>query len=302
MRVIGDILNKNISFLSLYLFFLTMKHYLVKNCLGEFEIDEKLEIKGDGIGKNNNPADDAFVKKTLVLFSDKKFFPAFYEKNMELTAESLRHGFGKDNLVIQTVAAIEEIDRNFNMLAKRLREWYSIYDPELSNSNHDNERFVDTICKEFPKGKNSIGSGLDKKDLDAVLAFAQGLQKMQKQRKELEDYLDGTMQELCPNTKAVCGSLIGAKLISQAGSLKHLSELPSSTIQVLGAEKALFRHMKTGARPPKFGILFQHHLVKGSGKNARILSDKIGIAAKVDYFKGEYIGDRLVEEINKRIK
>jgi nucleolar protein 56 len=97
------------------------------------------------------------------------------------------------------------------------------------------------------------------------------------------------MDELCPNIKAVCGTLLAAKLIEHAGSLKRLSEMPASTIQILGAEKALFRHMKTGAKPPRHGIIINHPLIakaseKMHGKVARGLSDKISIASKIDYF------------------
>ena len=113
------------------------------------------------------------------------------------------------------------------------------------------------------------------------------------------------MDELCPNTKAVCGVLTGAKLIEHAGSLKRLSEMPASTIQILGAEKALFRHMKTGAKPPRHGIIVHHPLIakapeKIHGKIARALADKISIASKVDYFQGKFIGDKLKKELEDK--
>ncbi|MBI5391799.1 ATP-binding protein, partial [Candidatus Woesearchaeota archaeon] len=96
---------------------------------------------------------------------------------------------------------------------------------------------------------------------------------------------------LCPNLSTTATSLIGARLISHAGSLKRLAELPSSTVQVLGAEKSLFRHLKTGSKPPRFGVLFQHPLVAEAaenlkGKTARKLASKISIAVKQDYFRG----------------
>jgi nucleolar protein 56 len=110
------------------------------------------------------------------------------------------------------------------------------------------------------------------------------------------------MKRYCPNLLEITGMMLGAKLIAKAGSLKRLSQFPASTIQVLGAEKALFRHMKTGARPPRHGMLIQHPIVaqakqKEHGKRARTLADKISIAAKVDYFKGEFIGKKLKKEL-----
>ena len=96
------------------------------------------------------------------------------------------------------------------------------------------------------------------------------------------------MKDLCPRLQTLATTLIGAQLIEHAGSLKHLAELPSSTIQVLGAEKALFRHLKTGSKPPKFGVIFAHPSITDSqerGKAARRLAGKISIAVKQDYFK-----------------
>jgi nucleolar protein 56 len=115
------------------------------------------------------------------------------------------------------------------------------------------------------------------------------------------------MDKFCPNIKAVCDVMVAASLIEHAGSLKRLSILPSSTIQILGAEKALFRHMKTGAKPPKHGIIVNHSLIAKSpdkmhGKIARAVADKISIAAKVDYFQGKFIGDKLRKELDEKFK
>jgi len=120
-----------------------------------------------------------------------------------------------------------------------------------------------------------------------------------------EKYLERKMTELCPNMTAVAGYLIGAKLLAYAGSTKRLAELPSSTIQLLGAEKALFRHITRNSLPPKYGVLHEHPMIararkQDHGKVARLLADKISIASRVDYFKGAFIGDKLKEEIEKR--
>jgi len=126
-------------------------------------------------------------------------------------------------------------------------------------------------------------------------------------RDKLESYLTGIMTELCPNVLALTGATIGARLLAQAGSLKRLMELPSSTVQLLGAEKALFRHLKNRKNlPPKYGILHEHPLVakvnkSSRGKAARVLADKISLAARVDFFKGSFVGDRLRKDVEKRI-
>jgi nucleolar protein 56 len=126
-------------------------------------------------------------------------------------------------------------------------------------------------------------------------------------RNSLEKYVDSVMEEVAPNVKTVGGSLLGARLMALSGGLLNLAKLPASTIQVLGAEKALFRSLKTKARPPKHGIIFQHPLIHDGkrwqrGKIARALAGKLSIAARVDAFKGEFMGDRLKADLDKRIE
>ena len=114
------------------------------------------------------------------------------------------------------------------------------------------------------------------------------------------------MKEVAPNVTALVGPLLGARLLSLAGSLEELAKLPASTIQVLGAEKALFRALRTGGKPPKHGVIFQFPEIRRSprwqrGKIARALATKLAIAARVDYFTGRYIGDELKKKLMERI-
>ncbi|PIX31908.1 C/D box methylation guide ribonucleoprotein complex aNOP56 subunit, partial [Candidatus Bathyarchaeota archaeon CG_4_8_14_3_um_filter_42_8] len=126
-------------------------------------------------------------------------------------------------------------------------------------------------------------------------------------RQTLENYLDKVMEEVAPNTKAIAGSLLGARLIALAGGLTNLARRPASTVQVLGAEKALFRSLKTGTRPPKHGIIFQHTYLHEAkkwhrGKIARALAGKLAIAARVDSFGGRCMGEELKAGLEKRIE
>ena len=213
-----------------------------------------------------------------------------------------------DILIIQSINAIEDLDRTINLLSKRYREWYGYFLPELSEKIQDHEIFIRRSLEdknELIKELNidiSMGKDFDQKHIDAMNLFARHIIELFDQRADLKEYLELIMQEQCPNLFAVAGSLIGAKLIEKAGSLKHLSIMPSSTIQLLGAEKALFRHLRNKKiRPPKHGLILSHPYVmdaKNKGKAARVFSAKISIATKVDYFKGEFIGDRLKEELN----
>ncbi|MEM4706946.1 MAG: hypothetical protein QXW27_05340, partial [Candidatus Methanomethylicaceae archaeon] len=121
-----------------------------------------------------------------------------------------------------------------------------------------------------------------------------------------EKYIDEVMKEVAPNVRELVGSILGARLIALSGGLEALAKKPASTIQVLGAEKALFRALRTGARPPKHGIIFQSPLIHSSpkwqrGKIARTLAGKLSIAARVDAFGGAFIANKLKKELEERI-
>ena len=114
--------------------------------------------------------------------------------------------------------------------------------------------------------------------------------------------LDEIMEGFCRNLKTVAGTVIGAKLMEKAGSLKKLAVMPASTVQLLGAEKALFRHIKSGAKSPKHGLIHEHPFVNQAkyfekGKRSRLLADKISLAVRIDFFKGKFIGDKLKGEL-----
>ena len=170
------------------------------------------------------------------------------------------------------------------------------------------EKFVELIVSgDDPKIKDSMGGDLSKEDIKPFMDLAKKIKEMYEFKQMQTEYLEKVMKEYCPNISAVAGESIGAKLLALAGSLKRLAFFPASTVQLLGAEKSLFRHLRTGARPPRHGVIVQHPLVasasqKDHGKRARALADKISLAAKIDYFKGEFIGEKLRTDLEKRFK
>ena len=171
----------------------------------------------------------------------------------------------------------------------------------LSESDKINEDYFDE--------NDSLGADLKEKDVSAILLLATQLNNFYKLKKHYEEYLKELEKVACPNFATVAGSTIAGKLISHAGSLRRLVEMPSSTIQILGAEKALFRHMRNKRRnlPPKYGIIRGHQLIQKSksgmhGKVARALADKLSIAVKIDYFKGKFIGDKLKKKLVDKFK
>jgi nucleolar protein 56 len=264
--------------------------------------------------KSLKEPDEVIAKKILLHFKNRQFFGDFCNKNLQLTKSDVKNSVSDDVLLIQSISLIDDLDKAINLLVKRLREWYELYNPEFSRAVEHHEKFVMEILE---KGKNellneislspleSFGADLEQENLEPIKSFVHQVFDLYQLRKLQENYISALMDRLCPNIKAVCGTLLAARLIEHAGSLRRLSGMPASTIQILGAEKALFRHMKTGAKPPRHGIIINHPLVskapeKMHGKVSRALSDKIAIAAKVDYFSGKFIGGKLKEGLEKK--
>jgi len=237
-------------------------------------------------------------------------FKQFYEANLKRTKQVIKDSVQNDLLTVQTIKNIDEINKVANMLSKRLREWYELYNPEFSNSIDDHETFINLILENDKKDlleelkiEQTMGADLKEEDVEPILNLARKIKTLYELRDEQETYLESKMKLFCPNLLALAGTIIGAKLLAQAGDMRRLMLMPASTIQVLGAEKALFRHIKTGARPPKYGVLINHPIVvkaDNKGKAARKLADKICIGIKVDYFKGEFIGDKLRKQLESQ--
>jgi nucleolar protein 56 len=238
----------------------------------------------------------------------------------------------RDLIVAQSIQTLDSLDQTVNLFMGRLREWYGVYFPELDRLIEKHETYsrlvtnlgnredftIENLEREnIPKertqlvakaAESSMGADIAESDLEMVQALAKDVLNFYLLRKNMEDYVDQTMEELAPNVRAVAGALLGARLIAMAGSLRNLAMRPASTIQVIGAEKALFRSLKTGARPPKHGLIFQHTLLHDAkrwqrGKIARVIAGKLAIAARTDAFgAGHYIGDKLKADINKRLE
>ncbi|MBT0159069.1 C/D box methylation guide ribonucleoprotein complex aNOP56 subunit [Candidatus Bathyarchaeota archaeon A05DMB-2] len=252
--------------------------------------------------------------------------------SMELAKLRVKGAVEKRDLIIaQAIQTLDDLDRTVNLFMGRTREWYGVHFPELDRliEKHETyarlvadlgyrERFtLEALEKEgLPKeraeatakaAEASMGADMAEQDLAEIQALSRNVQSLFELRKEMENYVDKTMEEVAPNTRAIAGALLGARLIAVAGSLQNLALKPASTIQVLGAEKALFRSLKTGARPPKHGLIFQHALLHDAkrwqrGKIARVIAGKLAIAARADAFGGKYVGDVLKAEVDKRIE
>ncbi|HLC49954.1 MAG TPA: NOP5/NOP56 family protein [Candidatus Nanoarchaeia archaeon] len=286
------------------------------NTAGDYKNKERTIKEVKLRHENAKDPDEAALKTILTYFMNKKYYERFYSQNLKVTKLDVKNSVKDDTLIMQAINSIDELDRSINSLSKKLREWYGLYNPEFSKSEQDHEKFAAEIITTGKKElldrikishDDSMGADLSQSNIDAINNLAEKINSLFQMRKDMFDYISSLMDSLCPNIKTVCGPLVAARLLEHAGSLKRLSELPSSTIQILGAETALFRHMKTGARPPRHGVIVHHPLIakaseKMHGKVARSLADKISIAAKIDYFKGEFIGDKLLKELEAKFE
>jgi len=205
-----------------------------------------------------------------------------------------------DQLIVQTVTTLDQLEQAANSLTKKAREWYGLYCPEAERAMKKHEEFVekaaaksrDQLLSELDL-KETMGGMLSMNDVEILLAHLTLLNNLYKQKTALEAYLETLMQRRCPNITLLAGSKIGAQLLSHAGSLQRLASVPSGTLQLFGAETALFRHLKDKwHKAPKYGVLFNHPLIQKvpvaeRGKAARSLADKLSICAKLDFFGGE---------------
>ncbi len=254
-----------------------------------------------------------------------KFATDYSSLKVKTTSETL------DLHAIQAVNALDELDETINTIGTRLREWYGLHFPELDNLLQNvstyahlvkvagsREKITHDIClqTDLPENKIQIivqmasksrGGNLPPETLQTLQKLADEILDLTQLRTDLSEMIETIVKAIAPNLNNMLTPVIAARLMSRAGSLKRLAFLPSSTIQVLGAEKALFRALKTGARPPKHGLLFQHPAVHSApkwhrGKIARALASKIAIAARIDLYNPSHVEDDLMPRLNKRIE
>ena len=215
-----------------------------------------------------------------------------------------------DTMVVQAIALLDDLDKELNTYAMRVKEWYGWHFPEMARIINDNLAYARVIlsmgmrtnavnadlAEILPEeietavkaaAEVSMGTEITTEDLDNIQALAQQVIDFTEYRHQLSSYLSARMVAIAPNLTALVGELVGARLIAHAGSLMNLAKSPASTIQILGAEKALFRALKTKHDTPKYGLIFHASLVgQATGKNkakiARVLAAKAAIGLRVD--------------------
>lgn len=236
------------------------------------------------------------------------------ELGIELSKEKLRKSITRDKLVIQASKSLESLKKSINLLTEHFKEWYWLHYPEL---RLDNEKIIELVAKygrreNMPKFNGSVGIEISEEDEKILKEFAKRLQELYRLRKQVERYIEKTLVEIAPNFSSLIEKPIAARLLALAGSLEKLAKMPASTIQLLGAEKALFKHLRNKRiKPPKHGVIFETYWIRNApkekrGKIARVLAAKLAIAARIDFYSGrdesERLRKELREEVNKVMK
>ncbi|KAM3877922.1 nucleolar protein 56 [Diretmus argenteus] len=241
-----------------------------------------------------------------------------------------------DNMIIQSIALLDQLDKDINTFSMRVREWYGYHFPELIKIVPDNSTYcrlaqlignrkelseeslpgLEEVVMDSGKAqaildasRSSMGMDISPIDLINIERFSNRVVSLAAYRLELQEYLRSKMSQVAPNLAALIGEVVGARLISHAGSLTNLAKYPASTVQILGAEKALFRALKTRGNTPKYGLIFHSTFIgraaaKNKGRISRYLANKCTIASRIDCFSEvptSVFGDKLRDQVEERL-
>jgi len=282
------------------------------------------KIGAESVEADNNA--EKYVKENLrsisierKLFKDQLEFNKFLVSiTTELAKAKIRKSVGRDKLIIQAVSAIDELDKSINILVERLREFYSLHFPEMDRVVANHEKYAKLIVEFGSRNnikdqelstlaKNSVGIEFEEKDIRIAQKLAQSILNLYSLKEDLTRYTEDATKTIAPNISEIAGPMLAARLISKAGSLEKLAKSASSTIQLLGAEKSLFRFLHGKGKSPRFGILATHPLVQNApeklkGKVARSIASKLSIAAKIDFYSKEDKSKEMKKELQEKIK
>jgi len=242
-----------------------------------------------------------------------------------------------DNMIIQSIALLDQLDKDVNTFTMRIKEWYSFHFPELikivpepglyakcvkiikNRKELTQEKFESLEAAVMDSGKAqaiidaskaSMGMDISVMDLINIDMFASRVIGLLSYRQELSEYLKSKMKIVAPNLGTLIGDTVAARLISHAGSLTNLAKCPASTVQILGAEKALFRALKTRGNTPKYGLIFHSSFIgragaKNKGRISRYLANKCSIASRIDCFSENsttIFGSSMKQQVEDRLK
>ncbi|MFB6175110.1 MAG: NOP5/NOP56 family protein [Candidatus Nanohalobium sp.] len=238
------------------------------------------------------------------------------EKALSDTKEELRSEVDRDEILVKAVKYLDQLNDNIHTEVERLRDWYSLHFPELEQEIGDNEHFVKILERGIDRddldafsdmADASTGMSLTEEDELMIESTVDSISDRMELRDRIENYVESGVKEEIPNLSKLLDPILAARLVGLAGSLDDLAKKPASTVQMLGAEKALFRYLRGNGTPPKHGIIFQHEYVNQlpedrRGKMARFLANKASIAARLDNYGDKDKGAELREECGEKFE
>jgi nucleolar protein 56 len=270
-----------------------------------------------GIPEDNSNFKGRILELNEIIPSQYKTLDEFkkkiHEQCVKDSIKKVKENITEQDLISIYVNYMDIMDEIINSYFERVAEHFTIYYPEASIKASMLDDFLKIknvnrreLSKLFNVAEESMGLDLKPEDINILSQTINSLRMLMEQKKVFEERIKEMIVAIAKNTSALAGEIVTARLLAAAGSMKRLMLMPSSTIQVLGAEKALFRHLRTKSSPPKHGIIFNTTYVssaplKHRGKIARALASKIVISIKIDYFKGKDISKELIDDLNKKI-
>ncbi|EGR29221.1 hypothetical protein IMG5_160580 [Ichthyophthirius multifiliis] len=302
-----------------------LKKFLQTNLISQ-EIQDRLAISDKKLGKSiteklgiecTNYNMDLFKGLRLQLCN---MVAGLTEKELQTMNLGLSHGLSRyklkfsaekvDTMIIQAISLLDDLEKEVNNYMMRLREWYGWHFPEMGKIVTDSLVYTKVVLavgmrtkahssdlsgilpedieKEVKQAAEiSMGTEISEEDEKFILELGSQIVDLSEYKEELQNYLKNRMQTIAPNLSAMLGELVGARLISHAGSLINLAKYPASTVQILGAEKALFKAIKTKMNTPKYGLIYQASIVgqaqnKLKGKISRTLAAKTALCIRCD--------------------
>jgi len=305
-----------------------LKKFLNKTIVKK-ELKDKLAVADTKLGgiikeKLNIPCvNDSLVNELMrgIRTQMDSLLTGLEEGDLKAMRLGLSHSFSRyklkfsadkvDTMIVQAIGLLDELDKEINIYAMRVKEWYGWHFPEMAKILNDNLQYARCILKmgirehakttdfsDIIEDENvatalkesaeiSMGTEITDGDMTSIKSLAEQVVSLSEYRIQLYDYLKNRMQAIAPNLTIMVGELVGARLMAHAGSLLNLAKHPASTIQILGAEKALFRALKTKHDTPKYGLIYHASLIgqtstKNKGKISRVLAAKTALAIRCD--------------------
>jgi len=308
----------------------TLQKFLEKNIVQK-DIEEELMIADKKLGKviteklgiTCKTGEKANELLRCIRFQMQSLLTGLDDQELKQMQLGLAHSISRytlsftsekvDTMIIQAVSLLEDLDKELNNYAMRLREWYSWHFPEMSKIITDNstyaqaviligmrtnvknltiEKLSEVMDEEIAEqvkeaAEISMGTEILEDDEKHIRTLAKSVTEISNYRANLAEYLKNRMAAVAPNLTILIGELVAAKLIAHSGSLMSLAKQPASTIQILGAEKALFRALKTKKNTPKYGLIYNASVVgqadtKMKGKISRTLANKCALCVRYD--------------------